>query len=275
MMKNLNEELIYLLKNFGLNEYEAKVYLTLVALGSSKVGAISKESKVPQSKIYQVLESLVGRGLVEYLGGRPKEFKALDPEVVLKNFSEEKERQIEEMRNLFKQMRPRNGIIEGVWTMKGKGLMEFINRLSDMFDRTREYAYVITRDFTCTPRLAESVKNAIKRGVEIMTVTIKDIDERNYPGAKWLQSHGVKIKLFKTKIHPRIIVTDGEEALIRLDLDPTKEERFPFISLWSRNASLVMIFDYYVKNLWNAAEPVDFEKISVQIEEKMKQNTKA
>ncbi len=51
------------LKQAGLTDAEARVYLALLDLGSAKIGALVKKSKVAQSKIYDVLSRLLEKGL--------------------------------------------------------------------------------------------------------------------------------------------------------------------------------------------------------------------
>lgn len=86
------------------------------------------------------------------------------------------------------------------------------------------------------------------------------IDDANYYRAKWYDAHGIQLKIFKTEVHPRIVVVDGKEVLIRLDHDPLKK-RFTFHSLWSEDPGLVKVMDEYMKNLWRMAETVNFSKI--------------
>jgi len=51
----------------GLTSGEARIYLSLLKLGSSKVGSIVKDSRVSYSKVYDVLEGLITKGLVSYV----------------------------------------------------------------------------------------------------------------------------------------------------------------------------------------------------------------
>jgi HTH-type transcriptional regulator, sugar sensing transcriptional regulator len=51
----------------GLTSGEARIYLSLLKLGSSKVGSIVKDSRVSYSKVYDVLERLITKGLVSYV----------------------------------------------------------------------------------------------------------------------------------------------------------------------------------------------------------------
>lgn len=77
------------LKSIGLSKWESEAYLSLLELGASKTGAISKRSGVPQSKIYIVLESLISKGLVSYIiKGKTKHFIASDPGRVMTLFKE-------------------------------------------------------------------------------------------------------------------------------------------------------------------------------------------
>lgn len=86
--------MIYDLMELGLTNGEAKVYLSLIKLGSSKVGSIVKDSRVSYSKIYDVLERLILKGLVSYvLIGNIKHFDAVEP-YRLQDYIQKKEEEI-------------------------------------------------------------------------------------------------------------------------------------------------------------------------------------
>ena len=53
-----------LLESVGLTKSEAKVYLALLELGSSSKGPIVKRSGVASSKVYELLDKLIAKGLV-------------------------------------------------------------------------------------------------------------------------------------------------------------------------------------------------------------------
>jgi sugar-specific transcriptional regulator TrmB len=262
------KELEEMLKELDLTDYEAKAYSALVFLGGhSKASEIAKLSKIPQPKIYETLEKLTEKKLVETYAIRPKEFKVISPKIVLKNLIEEKEKKIMKMKNKIEEIaisfRPKFDaeVLEGIWTSSEKSWKDFIDRLSDMFDRSQEYVYVMSKNFSWSSKLGKSVKAAKKRGVNIRTISIGEIDENKYYRAKWFHDNGVEIRILKTKVHPSLINMDGKEVLLRLDKDPIKRERFVFTSIWSKDASFVKVIDSYVKNIWKIAKPVDFEKI--------------
>ena len=73
-----------ILEEIGLSKRESKLYLALLELGSTTVGPLQKKSGIPSSKIYEILEKLINRGLASYVivSGR-KNFQASDPEEIL------------------------------------------------------------------------------------------------------------------------------------------------------------------------------------------------
>ncbi len=79
MSEVLNGKLVVRkLRDFGLSEYEARVYFVLLTLGESRVGHISRRAYVPQSKMYEVLDKLIEKGLAEETSEeRPKTFHAV------------------------------------------------------------------------------------------------------------------------------------------------------------------------------------------------------
>jgi len=85
------------LQELGLNKRESICYTALLELGSSKIGAIVKKTGIPSSKIYEILDKLINRGLVSYVKiGKIKHYQASDPKTLL-NYIDEKKKKIEEI----------------------------------------------------------------------------------------------------------------------------------------------------------------------------------
>lgn len=86
-----------ILQDIGLNKRESLCYTALLELGSSKIGAIVKKTGIPSSKIYEILDKLMNRGLVSYVKiGKIKHYQASDPKTLL-NIIDEKKKKIEEI----------------------------------------------------------------------------------------------------------------------------------------------------------------------------------
>jgi len=83
------------LRKIGLTEGEIKVYLALLELGSTTSGNIIKSSGISGSKVYEVLDRLASKGLVNFiLKNQVKYFEAVSPNRIL-DYLEEKGKQIE------------------------------------------------------------------------------------------------------------------------------------------------------------------------------------
>ncbi len=74
-MENTNgilpEDIFTVFSRLGFSKYEAMAYATLCACGRMKMGQLAKYSRIPQSKIYYVLDSLEIKGAVVISRARP------------------------------------------------------------------------------------------------------------------------------------------------------------------------------------------------------------
>lgn len=78
------EDFIETLKRTGLSSNESKIYLTLLRIGSSKAGKISKEVHINRTTTYDVLKILLEKGLISYvIKANNKWFEAVDPKGLL------------------------------------------------------------------------------------------------------------------------------------------------------------------------------------------------
>ena len=71
--------------HFGLNSYEAQVYLALLEKGPLTAGELTKYTTVPRSRIYDVLSMLEKKGFVEIIVEKSIKYKPLSPEEAIEN----------------------------------------------------------------------------------------------------------------------------------------------------------------------------------------------
>lgn len=90
-----------ILKQIGLNDSEVKVYFALLELETSTVGPIIERAKVPDSKIYSILEKLKEKGLVSFvIKNNVKHFQASDPKNLITLLTEKEEEIIKQKKEL-------------------------------------------------------------------------------------------------------------------------------------------------------------------------------
>ena len=123
------------LKYLGLTDGEIRVYLALLEIGSSTAGKIIQKSRISPSKIYDVLNRLIAKGIVSYIiDGKTKHFKAAPPENII-NYVERKENELNHYKNEFKKLLP---ILEAKQKPANKQfnaqIFEGVNGLITVFD---------------------------------------------------------------------------------------------------------------------------------------------
>ena len=97
---------VKILEEIGLTKSETNVYLALLELGSSSTGKIVDKSKASSSKIYEILDRLMQKGLVSFIiKSGVKFFEAAPPERIM-DFLKEKEKTFSEQKNELKKIIP-------------------------------------------------------------------------------------------------------------------------------------------------------------------------
>ncbi len=97
----MEEKYIEILSKLGISIPEAKAYLALIELKESQTGIICEKSKIPSSKIYTILDSLVKKGFASYrLQNNIKVFMPSNPEIINEIFKEKREKIEEENKEI-------------------------------------------------------------------------------------------------------------------------------------------------------------------------------
>jgi Cd2+/Zn2+-exporting ATPase len=113
------ETLISNLTRIGFTEYEAKVYLALLAASPATGYQLSKKSGVPRSMVYEALGRLAGRGAVlETFEGRATLYRPLPPDVLLDRYEEDQKRMLTGLRSGMEKMY-RSSDEDKVWSISG------------------------------------------------------------------------------------------------------------------------------------------------------------
>ena len=73
----INADRIRKLMDHGLTEYQARVYLTLLDLGTATASQVTPHARVPRTRIYATMSQLHDKGLVEIIPETPLRYKAV------------------------------------------------------------------------------------------------------------------------------------------------------------------------------------------------------
>jgi sugar-specific transcriptional regulator TrmB len=217
----MNKEL---LEEIGLTKSEINVYLALLELGSSSTGKIVDKSKASSSKIYEILDRLMQKGLVSFIiKSGVKYFEAADPSRIM-DYMEEKESKIHKQKQSLKKIIPELELKKTLSKYKSeatvfKGIKGMETAFNDVFKVLKK------GDVICTyvvGELDEQMNSFFTRHYQKRAE--KDIKTRTIfseAGRKWydLRKH---IKNFEGKVvisqatSPATIVVYKNKTIIRM-----------------------------------------------------------
>lgn len=124
------------LETAGLTRVESKVYLTLVDLGPSLAGQITKKSGIHRRTIYDALDRLAEKGLISYIvKNNRKYFEATNPSRIvdlMKEKEDEVKNSLPELMNLFSKTKAK----EETLFYKGKDGLK--NAFEDQINESKE-----------------------------------------------------------------------------------------------------------------------------------------
>jgi HTH-type transcriptional regulator, sugar sensing transcriptional regulator len=249
----IKESLVQDLKNFGLSRYEAKAFLALSIHGPLSASSLSEKSKIPQSKIYNVMKNLITKSLAESWNSKPQKFRAVKPKHAFKKIIEKKKNEIKKLSNktsnIISQLKPfqKNGEKLGIWT--GRGRKAFLEKAAEMISRTKKTGMATTSKFSRNSILDNAYLKALKRkGVKIRIIGTSKLDASKRARAKWYKKNGAEVRILPMKLHPRLGIVDHREACMRID-NPLESD-----FIWTNSPSMVKIYRNYFKGLWKKAK---------------------
>jgi HTH-type transcriptional regulator, sugar sensing transcriptional regulator len=95
------------LESIGLTKGEIEVYLALLELGLSTTGNITKHANISSSKVYEVLQRLINKGLASYVIQNGVHHYAATPAARLLDFMEQKKDEIQKGQNAIAALIPK------------------------------------------------------------------------------------------------------------------------------------------------------------------------
>jgi sugar-specific transcriptional regulator TrmB len=261
------ENEITVLVELGLTNSQAKVYLALVQIGSSKIGNISKTTGILRENLYQTIRSLENAGLVEKELGAANKYKAISPDEALSMLLRYKQKQVNElktktktmMENLKKESGSRATLIEDLQTIEdskfviisGKDVL--IKKIKDILQKSQSDIDIVTsltRFSSIIAEFAKDYRKALGRGAKIRIAIEKHVAEK-----------GALDKVFSLKRNPRfeakyfseppqaiLWIFDQKEAFVSLSATANLNET---LGIWSNNSSFVALARNYFETQWN------------------------
>lgn len=251
---NMNTKL---LEKIGLTGSEIKVYLALLEIGSSQKGPIVKKSGINPSKVYEVMDKLISKGLVSHVTkNKVKHFKAAPPSRI-KDYLEEKKREInlyeKEFKTLLPQLELKQRMAEpetDAEIFRGWKGMETVYQ--DMINTLKkgqiDYGFGASKGVNPekSRRFYDKfMEKAHRKGIKIKVILNKDSKEY-FESSKAINKH-VQAKYLPQTTPAEINVYADKTLIVNLTKEP--------LVVMIKSKEVARSFKQYFEVMWAAAKP--------------------
>ena len=202
------------LERFGLSAYAARTFVALASLGTGTARDVSQVSEVPRTRVYDAIDELHDRGLVDILQSSPKQFWAISAETASRTFEHELQHRTEILRTALSELEPieRRAEQRGVWTVDGQAAVT--ERVLEFFAGADDEIVYMTVEDLLTEDLIEGLGEAAERDVSIKLAGVStEVQERiqdEIPGATMFES----LWIWSDTSAGRLMMVDGRKTLV-------------------------------------------------------------
>lgn len=269
----VSEKVLDALKGIGMNLYERRLWVALLARGTSTAGELSEIANVPRSRAYDILQSLTDKGFVVMQTAKPLRYVAIAPEEALERAKNKMREEIDAMQQRIDELKssPVMRELNEIFTkglkvispedMTGalKGKFSVLQQLESMFKSASDRIHILTTAEglnEINEKHFDILKRAKERGVAIKIATTSG--EKNSEAIKALNEIA-EIRHLNEKEHPtngRFCIVDGKEMVMSLT-DHKNVHATQDMAFWSKSEHAAgKVFEPVFKMIWDGAKPV-------------------
>jgi sugar-specific transcriptional regulator TrmB len=247
--ERVSEETKKILQELGLTDYESRVYLALLEKGVLTARQLSKQSRVPYSKVYETLTSLEGKGWIETEHGRPSRYYPKAPSEALAAMKLQLEDKVKKWEKTIagelELFYERREIREkpDLWILRGE--FNILAKVKEMVEKTKNELMVAAPVLPKT--LADAVTPLLMQlqdaDVKVFFMVSKKAKDWNLQKIAHVAEVRVRDHMFGGGV-----IADGKEAMLFLGEDK------PTLVIWSNHLGLVQFAKEYFQYLWESSE---------------------
>ncbi|TFH02770.1 MAG: TrmB family transcriptional regulator [Calditrichales bacterium] len=251
-MKNILKHLQHL--NFS--QYESKAYVSLLKQGHVTGYELAKNSGIPASKIYSVLNKLLEKEIILAHDSDPVKYTPISPDKIINRFRSEYQHTFDalgpSLSEIYKQDQNSDHYI---WNIIGRE--EIIERIITFIDHAQKSIYLSVWDEEVTG-IKDALYRAGERGIVMSIVHYGEI--RLGIGQEY--RHGREHIIRQQRGARRIALTvDEEKVILAHFLDNGVSN-----ALWSINKGLVLLTkDYIIHDIYTIRMAEKFGAAAIEI----------
>ena len=245
---SLNENTRETLHEMGLNAYEIDAYTALLESGQMTAMVISREAKVPYSKIYEVLNSLKGKGWIKSSESRPFQYYPVSPleaTAFTKQRLEDKYQGWEQtVAEALQPLYEKRELVERPDILILHGQQAVVAKLEEVLKKANKEIMIAAPVFA-KPIIAsaDQLLAGLKKTVNVKLMAAgKSDDWKALKKVAGLTELRVREHMFGGGV-----IADGKEAMLFLG------EEKPSLVIWSNHMGLVRFAREYFQFLWDSS----------------------
>lgn len=245
---SINESTREMLREMGLNAYEVDAYVVLLETGQITAMEISREAKVPYSKIYEVLNSLKEKGWVKSSESRPFKYYPVSPleaSAFTKHRLEDKFLGWEQMvSEALQPLYEKRELVERPDILILHGQQAVVAKLEEVLKKANKEIMIAAPIFA-RPIIAsaDQMLSGLKKTVTIKLMVAGKSDEWQF----LKKVAGVNELRAREHMFGGGVIADGKEAMLFLG------EEKPSLVIWSNHVGLVGFAREYFQFLWDSS----------------------
>ena len=248
--------LAQLIDSLDLVRYEKEMMIYLSEVDSATAKDIYRNTKIPQGRIYSILNGLKDKGFVTTVPTSPKRYKIDDIKQSLRNYIDRKkislDKKLQEAKNL--EVKPKLFLsgknIPSVYTFTGRD--EHLKALISLRTKAKQELVQIAPLFIGSFASNLSLYKALQRGVSVKVITYK-VTSKNKKNIQECLRLGAEIRQLKYSDLLSFLVKDNDEFLLGVENYRNQEER---LYLYSKNKALLITLKETFERLWKKAKPI-------------------
>ena len=240
----LQTQLVSRLKTLGLSEYEAETLVILTRLGTATAKDIARMDDVPRTRVYDAMETLHERGLVDIQHSTPRKFTVVSRETIVRKFNVDRENTITEIAELFADLGPAEPQEEqaGVWTVTGHEAVA--QRVFEFIDEADEQLIYMTVDELLTDEHLDHLAAAEEREVDIYLAGVSEAVRASIVDAVPSTTLFETLWQWAETSAGSLLIVDEQTALVSVRTHGNRAEELEETAIWGtgqRNSLVVVL----------------------------------
>ena len=235
------KKLISQLQNLNFTQYESRAYLSLLQQGNISGYELAKNSGIPASKIYQVLNKLMEKEVIIALDSEPVKYTPLPPNEVLSRLKGDYLNTVNNLDSKLDEIYNKQHLSNNyIWNISGRETI--LRRVCDFINQSIKQIYLSVWDEE-VEEIQSALMEADRRNTKLSIVHYGE----NLLGIGTEFKHGREHQIRQQRGERRLAMEIDEEKVILCHFHENGDSN----AIWTTNKGLILLAkDYIIHDIY-------------------------